>query len=217
MLEVPAKHVVILVVDDHALFREGVARLLQAEADFEIVQAGTIEDALATLGQKHIDVILLDFDLGARDGTHFLRLAKQQGFDGKVLVVTAGVFQEEAAALLQAGVSGILMKHESVASLGEEIRNIMAGKVWFNEAMLQRAMEAKPKRSRSAAGPQFTHRERQVLSGVYEGLANKEIASGLGITESSVKGILQQLFSKTGTHSRSQLVRLTLERYRDQL
>jgi DNA-binding NarL/FixJ family response regulator len=217
MLEVQAKRVVILVVDDHALFREGVARLLQTEPDFEIVQAGTIEDALATLGQKHVDVILLDFDLGARDGTHFLRLAKQQGFDGKVLVVTAGVFQEEAAALLQAGVSGILMKHESVASLGDGIRNIMAGKVWFNEAMLQRAMEAKPKRSRTSASPQFTHRERQVLSGVYEGLANKEIASGLGITESSVKGILQQLFSKTGTHSRSQLVRLTLERYRDQL
>ena len=217
MLEVQAKRVVILVVDDHALFREGVARLLQAEPDFEIVQAGTIEDAFAALGQKHIDVILLDFDLGARDGTHFLRLAKQQGFDGKVLVVTAGVFQEEAAALLQAGVSGILMKHESVAALGDGIRNIMAGKVWFNEAMLQRAMEAKPKRSRTSASPQFTHRERQVLSGVYEGLANKEIASGLGITESSVKGILQQLFSKTGTHSRSQLVRLTLERYRDQL
>jgi DNA-binding NarL/FixJ family response regulator len=217
MPEVQSKTIVILVLDDHALFREGVARLLQSQPDFEVVPCGTIEDGLATLRQKQVDVVLLDFDLGAHDGTHFLRAARQQGFDGKVLVVTAGVFPEEAARLLQAGVSGIVMKHESATSLGEGIRNVMAGKVWFNEHMLQRAMEVKPKRLRAPAAPQFTHRERQVLSGVYQGLANKEIAANLGVTESAVKGILQQLFSKTGTHSRSQLVRLTLERYRDQI
>jgi two-component system, NarL family, nitrate/nitrite response regulator NarL len=217
MSEIQNKPIVILVLDDHALFREGVARLLQAEPGFEVVPAGTIDEALATLRRKRFDIVLLDFDLGADDGTNFLRLARQQGFDGKALVVTAGVFQEEAAALLQAGVSGIVMKHESATSLGEGIRNVMAGKVWFSEDMLQRAMEVKAKRLRPPAAPQFTHRERQVLSGVYQGLANKEIAANLAVTESAVKGILQQLFAKTGTHSRSQLVRLTLERYRDQI
>jgi two-component system, NarL family, nitrate/nitrite response regulator NarL len=63
----------------------------------------------------------------------------------------------------------------------------------------------------------FTERERQVLSGVFEGLVNKEIAERVGVSESSVKATLQQLFSKTGVRTRSQLVRITLEQYKSQL
>jgi two-component system nitrate/nitrite response regulator NarL len=64
---------------------------------------------------------------------------------------------------------------------------------------------------------QFTDRERQVLSYVFEGLANKEIAERIGVSESSVKATLQQLFSKTGVRTRSQLVRIALEQYKEQL
>jgi DNA-binding NarL/FixJ family response regulator len=66
---------------------------------------------------------------------------------------------------------------------------------------------------RPAPGPTFTRRERDVLRGVFEGLANKEIAARLDISESSVKAALQQLFDKTGVRTRSQLVRIALERY----
>jgi two-component system nitrate/nitrite response regulator NarL len=210
-----AKTVCILILDDHALFRESLARLLAAEPDFEVTaHGGSIEEALQTLRQTHIDIVLLDFDLGERDGTEFTRLARQQGFNGRVLVVTAGVEEGKIAQLIQTGVSGIFMKHNSATSLSRGIRDVMAGKVWFDQEMLQGAITGS---TPSRAHPRFTQREQQVLSLVFEGLANKEIAEKIGVSESSVKATLQQLFSKTGVHTRSQLVRIALEQYKDQL
>lgn len=83
--------------------------------------------------------------------------------------------------------------------------------VRFDRELFQEAM------SGAGEAERFTERERQVLSGVFEGLVNKEIAERIGASESSVKATLQQLFSKTGVRTRSQLVRIALERHRNQL
>src|SRR5436309_287384 len=127
----------ILIVDDHTLFREGVARLLETEVAFKVVGCGSIKEALAVLRQRQIDIVLLDFDLGKREGTQFVRLAKERGFEGKILVVTAGVEEREAAELIRCGISGIVMKHNSAALLAQGIRDVMAGKVWFDQELLQ--------------------------------------------------------------------------------
>jgi len=207
----------ILLVDDHALFRESVARLLATEPGFQIVaHCSSIEEGLAVLEKTHVDIVLLDFDLGQRDGGEFMRLARQQGFAGKVLVVTAGVEKGEAADLIRSGISGIFMKHDSAVLLIEGIHDVLAGKVWFNRELLQEAMGSKDPRQESKE-KQFTERERQVLSYVFEGLVNKEIAERIGVSESSVKATLQQLFSKTGVRTRSQLVRIALEQHRSEL
>jgi two-component system, NarL family, nitrate/nitrite response regulator NarL len=206
----------ILLVDDHTLFREGVSRLLGTEPAFKVVACGSIKEALAVLRQRQIDIVLLDFDLGQRDGTRFVRLAKEQGFGGKILVVTAGVEEREAAELIRCGISGIFMKHNSAALLAQGIRDVMAGKVWFDQELLQATMHGSAPLPESQS-ERFTQRERQVLSYVLEGLANKEIAARIGVSESSVKATLQQLFSKTGVHTRGQLVRIALEQYNDQL
>jgi DNA-binding NarL/FixJ family response regulator len=207
----------ILLVDDHALFRESVARLLTAEPGFRVVaHCKSVEEALEQLRKTRVDIVLLDFDLGQHDGGEFMRLAAQQGFNGKVLVVTAGVQKEQAADLIRHGISGIFMKHDSAALLIEGIRDVLAGKVWFDRELLQQAMSGQGDRQESET-ERFTERERQVLSGVFEGLVNKEIAEKIGISESSVKATLQQLFSKTGVRTRSQLVRITLEQYKNQL
>lgn len=206
----------ILLVDDHALFRESVARLLAAEPGFRIVaHCSSVEEALEKLRKARVDIVLLDFDLGQHDGREFMRLAAQQGFSGKVLVVTAGVQKEQAADLIRSGISGIFMKHDSAALLIEGVRDVLAGKVWFDRELLQEAMTVTGHQQESQA-ERFTERERQVLSGVFEGLVNKEIAERIGVSESSVKATLQQLFSKTGVRTRSQLVRITLEQYRNQ-
>jgi two-component system, NarL family, nitrate/nitrite response regulator NarL len=208
----------ILLVDDHVLFREGAARLLEPEPGFEVVaDCGSIEEALAILRQRHIDIVLLDFDLGQRDGTQFVRLAKEQRFEGKVLVVTAGLEERQAAELIRSGVSGIFMKHNSPASLVQGIRDVMAGKLWFDQELLQAAMSGSARPLPEPQSGRFTQRERQVLSYVFEGLSNKEIAAQIGVSESSVKATLQQLFSKTGVRTRSQLVRVALEQYKNQL
>ncbi len=92
----------------------------------------------------------------------------------------------------------------------------MAGKVWLYQEQLQTALDSELASTETRSG-RFTERERQVLSLVFEGLANKEIAGRIKVSESSVKATLQQLFSKTGVRTRSQLVRIVLEQHRDQL
>lgn len=207
----------ILLIDDHALFRESVARFLASEPGLEVVaHSGSSAEALARLREFPVDIILLDLDLGQADGRDFLREARQQGFAGRVLVVTAGVAKENVIELLRGGISGVFMKHESTASLAQGIRQVMAGKTWFDRELLQATVIPAESQSKSAV-PQFTHRERQVLSYVFQGLLNKEIADRLGVSESAVKATLQQLFAKTGVRTRSQLVRIALEQYRDQL
>jgi len=204
-------------LDDHTLFRESATRLLAAEPGFEVAHCGTIADGLRILKHKPIDVVLLDFDLGESDGREFLRLAEEQGFQGKVLVVTAGVDAGVAAEMIRSGISGVFRKHDSAALLAQAIRDVVAGKVWLDQQQLQTALRpevATPQQNHPCA---FTEREQQVLSYVFEGLANKEIAARIGVSESSVKATLQQLFSKTGVRTRSQLVRIVLEQHRDEI
>ena len=218
MPETAQKIVHILLLDDHALFRESVSRLLAAEPGFDVAaHCGTIREALQILQQESIDVVLLDFDLGEHDGREFVRLAKTQGFKGKVLVVTAGVEQGAATELIRSGISGIFLKRDSADSLAQGIRDVIAGNVWLDQEQLQTAFRAEVGTAQDNRTRPFTEREQQVLSCVFEGLANKEIAARIGVSESSVKATLQQLFSKTGVRTRSQLVRIVLEQHRDRL
>jgi two-component system, NarL family, nitrate/nitrite response regulator NarL len=208
----------ILLLDDHALFRESVSRLLSVEPGFDVVaHCGTIEEALQVLRRKSIDLVLLDFDLGGCDGKEFVRLARKQGFNGKVLLVTAGVDAASMSELIRSGISGVFHKHDSAALLAQGIRDVMAGKVWLDQEQLQTAFKTGSAAPQASETKQFTEREQQVLSFVFEGLANKEIAARIGVSEGSVKSTLQQLFTKTGVRTRSQLVRIVLEHYRDQI
>jgi len=217
MPEAAANTVRLLLLDDHTLFRESAGRLLAAEPGFEVAHCGTIGEGLQILERNKIDVVLLDFDLGQSDGRQFLRLAKEQGFHGKALVVTAGVEPEVAAELIRSGISGVFRKHDSAALLTQAIRDVMAGKVWLEQEHLNKVLKPEVGTPQDNRAKPFTERERQVLSCVFEGLANKEIGARIGVSESSVKATLQQLFSKTGVRTRSQLVRIVLEQHRDQL
>jgi two-component system nitrate/nitrite response regulator NarL len=207
----------ILLIDDHVLFRESVTRLLNLEPGLEVVaHCGSIEEGLEALAKQRIDIVLLDFDLGGPEGTEFVHLSRKQKFAGKVLVVTAGVSRGDAARLIRNGVSGIFMKNHSADLLAQGIRDVMAGKVWFDQDLLQAAMASNEGPRAEASAEDFTERQRQVLHLVFEGMANKEIAQRLGVSESSVKATLQQLFSKMAVHTRSQLVRVVLEQHKDQ-
>jgi two-component system, NarL family, nitrate/nitrite response regulator NarL len=210
----------ILIVDDHALFRESVARLLNAEADFEVAGAcGTTGEALRIVTGSVIDLVLLDFDLGQQTGFDFFAEAKRIGFQGKVLIVTAGLSETEGAELMRQGGAGIFMKHGSAAALAQGIRQVMSGRVWLEQKYLRTIFEAPPsvKHGARPPHPQLNERERRVLNHILEGLSNKQIADRLDISESSVKAALQQLFDKAGVRTRSQLVRVAIEQYRDQI
>jgi two-component system nitrate/nitrite response regulator NarL len=213
------KSIRLLLIDDHELFRESVARLLQSEPGFEVIaHCGSGAEALQIVkSSREIDIVLLDLDLGQERGAEFLDHLRDARFDGKVLLVTAGVNDIEVPGLIRKGISGVFMKHGSPALLIQGIREAMEGKALFGQDLLRRAMEQTPERRMEQARPRLTERERQVLSFVFEGLANKQIADRLQSSETAVKATLQQLFAKTGVRTRSQLVRVALEQYRDQL
>src|SRR6516164_1364776 len=215
-----ATKVRLLIVDDHTLFRESVARLLNAEQDFEVIaDCGTIREALKVMTNSPIDLVLLDFDLGQQTGFQFFAEAKRIGFQGKVLVVTAGLSENEGADMMRHGASGIFMKHSSAAVLSQGIRQVMSGRVWIEQHYLRTIFHTPPAK-KPAGRTQTKHlseRERRVLGFILEGLTNKQIADRLNISESSVKAALQQLFDKAGVRTRSQLVRVALEQYKDEL
>jgi DNA-binding NarL/FixJ family response regulator len=203
----------ILLIDDHALFREAIARLLAAQADIEVIGEGaTVGEGLEIIKTTPVDVVLLDINLGFEQGGAFLNLARAVGFSGKVLVVTAGVSKLEASRLLQRGCAGIFLKHERPQLLIEKIRDIMNGAEDQQPEEPNAVLTELKNGDRDARRP-LTPRERQVLCGVFSGRTNKEIAHKLGVSESLVKAFVQQLFLKTGVRSRAQLVRAAVERY----
>ena len=203
-----------LLVDDHAIFRQGVAGAL-AEPNLTVEHCGTIAEALQIISRHPIDLVLLDHDLGSERASHFLPAARQAGFQGRVLVVTAWITENEARRLLRQGVSGIFLKHAPLEELREAIRLTMAGGTFLDRSF-HRATE-KAAEDHTEAGAMFNDRQRRVLRAVLEGLSNKEIAWRLQISESYVKAILQSLFQKTGVRTRGQLVRVVFEQYENEL
>jgi two-component system, NarL family, nitrate/nitrite response regulator NarL len=214
MIEVQSKKTRVLLIDDHALFRESVARALAVDARLEIEHCASISAGLEILAQRAADLVLLDHDLGNERASQFLPAARQAGFTGRVLVVTAWVSGTEARRLLQQGVAGIFLKHAPLEELTSAIHTVVEGGNWVDNSLASREENAL---EGDSAVPQFNDRQRKVLRFVLEGLSNKEIAWRLQISESYVKAILQSLFQKTGVRTRGQLVRVAFEQYEDQL
>ena len=173
-------------------------------------------EALALPHLAEIDVVLLDYDLGHEQGTQFIDRARGIGFPGHILLVTAGMSDAIMLRALENGSSGIFLKHSPPSRLVEAIRKIVAGEVWLDPAVTRSIIAAAKGNAAAPRAQGLTHREQAVLKGVFEGLTNKEIGARLAISESSVKAVLQQLFEKTGVRTRSQLVRIALEKHSEE-
>jgi two-component system nitrate/nitrite response regulator NarL len=199
------------VVDDHALFREGLLRLLSSDPQIVVLgSAGSADAALPDVLSMPIDILILDFELQGEPVTPFVRKLRAAGFHGRILLVTAGLPDRDAVELIRLGVSGIFHKQHPPEELRRSIQQVSEGKVLIEQHYLQKLVQMS-----DAPTMRFTERDQQVLRFVVEGLANKEIAGELGISESAVKASLQQLFAKTNVRTRSQLVRVAFEEYRE--
>lgn len=202
----------LLLLDDHILFREGLSRLLASEPDFEMAgHCGNSAEALEMLRRVPVDLILLDFDLGEDHGSQFIAAARQAGYAGKFLMITAGMTATESSIALQLGASGIFLKHNSPVTLAKAIRLVASGEMWVDQRVIQLMADGVHQREDLGIRKLLTDREQQVLRGIFEGLTNKEIAVQIGVSEGAVKATLQQLFQKTRVRTRSQLVRIALE------
>lgn len=213
-MQLNEKKLRLLLVDDHGLFREGLGRLLSAEEDFEL--AGDFDSVAAAgeaMNSMRVDVLLLDFDLGDQTGLGLLEVLRARRFAGCVLIVTAGLSPSDTLRALELGVSGIFLKHRSPSDLITAIRRVAVGETWLDSGSVNTLVTAAVSAPREEAKPTtLTGREKDVLRAVFEGLTNKEIGARLEISEAYVKALMQHLFSKTGVRSRSQLVRVALEK-----
>jgi two-component system, NarL family, nitrate/nitrite response regulator NarL len=209
-----SQQVRVLIVDDHTLFRESLSRLLEVDTECRIVgTCASVGEALGVIAKEEIDLVLLDYDLGEEPGTQFLSKSKKNGFSGRVLMVTGGMNDETMLRVLDNGICGIFLKNSPLAELIQAIRRVMLGEIWIDSGMVKALIAGARQRGSEAGEGLLSTRERKVLRCVFEGFSNKEIGQQLGISEGSVKAALQQLFARTGVRTRSQLVRIAVEKH----
>jgi len=210
-----AKPIRLVVLDEHSLFRVSLARLLTCETGLEVVgECGTSAEALEMLSGSPVDVVLLDFDLGAEQAEELISSARKAGCQSRFLIVAGTTDAERSATALKIGASGIFLKSEVPERLVQAIRVIAGGSVWVDQKIIQLLADQCLNQLRHVdekSGSPLEDREERTLQGILGGLTNRDIAAGMGISESSVKNILQGLFTRTGVRKRSQLVRLALE------
>jgi DNA-binding NarL/FixJ family response regulator len=212
-----AAQIRLLLVDDHEMFREGLARMLEKEPEFVVVgQARSAREALDTAVTEQATVVLLDVDLGSDRAIDFVGRARARGFHGRVLVLTAGMSDQEAVQLVQGGVSGILHKHHSTEVLCGAIRQVANGEAWLEKTYLGSLFRTVD-RSRLSGKPPLTERDKTVMRYLLQGLTNREMAARIEISEGAVKASLRHLCEKLHVRTRTQLVKVALEQYKDQL
>jgi DNA-binding NarL/FixJ family response regulator len=205
----------ILLVDDHALFRESLVRLLESESDFGVVgHCATISQARQILSGTPVDVILLDYDLGAEFGTDFLQELRIGESSVRVLMVTAGMRDSVTLNALNTGVAGVIFKHSGPGQLIDAIRSVAKGGTWLDEGIMRSLIaDSSERKELERRVRPLSERQCQVLRSILDGLANKEIAAKLQVSETSIKATIQELFNKAGVRTRSQLVRIAIEKY----
>jgi DNA-binding NarL/FixJ family response regulator len=203
----------LVLLNEHMLFRESLARLLASEPGFELV-AGCASgaEALEVLERSGADVVLLDLRVGQERSDQFMGAARRAGYAGKYLIVTSTLDAGNSAMALRLGASGVFLQSGSSARLVQAIRMVVSGESWVDPQIIQLLADRYPmsrEHSLDAAG--LNSRQQAVLDGVAGGLTNRIIADKLGVSEGTVKATLQQLFVKAGVRTRSQLVRAALE------
>jgi two-component system, NarL family, nitrate/nitrite response regulator NarL len=205
----------ILLLDDHALFRESLVRLLASESDFRVVDhCATIAKARQILSSTPVDVILLDYDLGEEFGTDLLQEFRIRQNIVRVLMVTAGMRDSVTLNALNKGVAGVIFKHSGPSQLIDAIKRVAKGERWLDEGIMRSMIADSSERQELEQNVRsLSERQHQVLRSILDGLANKEIAAKLQVSETSIKATIQELFTKAGVRTRGQLVRIAIEKY----
>ena len=178
----------LLLVDDHAIVRQGLAALLAREADFAVAgEAGTYEDGLAALAALAPDGVVLDLSLRDRSGLDWIREARAKGYAGKILVLSMhdeAVYAEKA---LRAGAQGYVMKDQAEETLVAALRQVRSGRTYLSpaaEKLLAAPAAAAEKETDGVAG--LTARETEILYAIGGGLTTRDIAEKFGLSGRTV-------------------------------
>jgi len=205
----------VLIVDDHAILREGVRALLTLHDDVEVVgEAADGKQAIAQVEALDPDVVLMDIAMPGLGGIEASLEMKKLGKHGKILILSQYEDREYVRRLLKAGVSGYVLKKSAGSELANAIRAVHRGGLVLDPEVARTAMEEANPAAPGQADPyeSLTDREKQVLKLVAEGRANKEVAEVLGISVKTAMSHREHVMEKLGLHNRTELVRFALKR-----
>jgi DNA-binding NarL/FixJ family response regulator len=196
----------VVIVDDHAMVREGLQSLLSRYDDIQVVgEAGGVDDAMAVIGDGDPDLILLDLRLGEEEGMEVARRLRAEGSKVTILMLSVHDSSRHLHDALAAGADGYLLKSVAAEDLADGIRAAVAGETVIGKEFVPKLLEDAT-RGVSFGQPGVTTREQEVLALVAEGLGNRQIAEQLDISARTAQKHLENLFKKFGVHDRTELV-----------
>ena len=200
----------ILIADDHPIFRDGLRRLLESEAGFEVV--GEAQDGAEAVKQTQRlkpDILLLDLAMPRVPGLAALKELEEAGSPTKTIMLTAQIERSEIVTALQLGARGVVLKEAATQLLLKSIRCVMDGQYWVGRegvadlVQMLRQMMSEDESRRPHFG--LTRRELDIVGAIVAGFANKDIARKFSISEDTVKHHLTNIFDKTGVSNRLEL------------
>jgi two-component system, NarL family, response regulator len=196
----------ILLVDDHTILREGLAAVLNAVDDFEVVgQAGDGRVALEAFRELAPDVAIVDLRMTPMDGVQLTHAMRELNPNARVILLTTYDTDEEIFRGLRAGASSYLLKDVDSVRLVEAIRSVHAGRKEIPP-------EIAAKLADHVASETLTPRQEEVLRGVAEGKSNLEIAKALYVSEGTVKAHVKAILQKLGARDRTQAITIAIKR-----
>jgi DNA-binding NarL/FixJ family response regulator len=196
----------VLIVDDHALLRTGVANIINHEPDLQVVaEAANGVEAVDAFERHRPDVTLLDLRMPVMEGVEAVRRIRERDPHARVIVLTTYDTDEDITRALKAGAKAYILKDIAADALIACIHDVLNGKTYLAPAAAAKLAERVTK-------VQLTPRELATLRSMAQGHSNKEVASELGISERTVKTHLGHLFQKLGVTSRTEAVRVASHR-----
>jgi DNA-binding NarL/FixJ family response regulator len=195
------KKITVLLVDDHSLVRRGFRRMLEDEADMEVVgEAGNGEDSIKLAKELHPQVVVMDCALPGMNGLQATRQIMEDSPKTAVLMLSMHTESTWVRQAIEAGAKGYVLKNAMDLELGAAIRKVAAGETVFDPQVEQRSVL---KGERSAA---LTHRELEVLQMIVDGKSNKEIATALDLSANTIAVHRANIMNSLGIHKTAELV-----------
>jgi len=199
----------ILLVDDHILFRKGLARLLDGQPDFEVVgEAADGSEGIEQARTLQPDVVLMDLRMPVCDGLEATRQIKREVPSARVVVLSVSDDEQDFIAAVRCGADGYLVKDIQPDGLFQELRGLIRGEVPLSRAMTGKLLRQLARGGRpvspSVSPDVLSAREREVLLLLAEGLSNAEIAAELGVAVNTVRNHVCSILEKLGVRNRVQ-------------